>query len=223
MRGGPKDNFLRSLIVATIAIAAPAVANSADFKFVGTQVTMNGLIIDGDSQKFQDTIGDKLVRSIVLDSRGGDVLEAMDIGERIRLKNADTTVGPDGKCASACALIWAAGTHRSIADGGRVGFHAAYNADTQKSPTGVGNALIGAYLTKLGYDYPAVIFATDAAPDEMNWLNPEYAEKSGFIYEAKNIVEAQRPVAEVPLKGCAKVTAQVAELFGSAKGFSCKE
>ena len=220
IRGGPKGNFLRTLAIATIAIAAPAVVHSADFSLSGTQVTMTGSIVPGDSEKFTDTVGSKLVRTIVLDSKGGDIVEALDIGEKLHRRDVYTTVGSDGLCASACALIWAAGTQRSIANGGRVGFHGVYTKE-DRQPTSVGNALVGAYLVKLGYDYDAVIYATIAPPTEMKWLDVYAAKDTGFTYEAKNMVETRAVPA--PLHGCAKAAAQVAEIFGSTKGFSCKE
>jgi hypothetical protein len=46
----------------------------------------------------------------------------------------------------------------------------------------VGNALVGAYLNKLGLSYGAIVYLTDAPPDDMQWLNPEDAEKAGITY-----------------------------------------
>ena len=224
IRGGPKDNLLRTL-AAAIAIAAPAVAHSADFTFVGTQVTMTGEIVDGDSKKFDKTIGTKLVRSMVLESKGGDVIEALDIGEKLRGRLVDTAVAPNSYCASACALIWAAGTRRSIADGGRVGFHGVYSKDEQRGPVSIGNALVGAYLMKLGYDYPAVVYAVAAPPTEMKWLNPSDAMDTGFTYEAKNVVEAAASTKKPVLTGCAVAAAQLKEELGlgSSVEVSCKD
>jgi hypothetical protein len=58
---------------------------------------------------------------VVLDSPGGDVYAAMELGRLIR-RNHGHTVVKRGSCASACALIFAAGVVRSIVDG-RVGIH----------------------------------------------------------------------------------------------------
>ena len=62
-----------------------------------------------------------------------------------------------------------------------IGFHAAYvteNGEAQES--GVGNAIIGAYLTKIGLSIDTVIFATSARPQEMNWLNYSTAQGVGI-------------------------------------------
>jgi uncharacterized protein len=46
--------------------------------------------------------------------------------------------------------------------------------------TGVGNALVGAYLTRIGLPLDAVIYITKAAPESMTWLTPEDARKVGI-------------------------------------------
>jgi hypothetical protein len=64
----------------------------------------------------------------------------------------------------------------------RVGFHAAYSSETGQE-TGVGNALVGAYLNKIGLPYSAVIYITQAAPNSMTWLSIADAEKQGIGVE----------------------------------------
>ena len=51
----------------------------------------------------------------------------------------------------------------------RIGFHAAYNSKTGQD-TGLGNALVGAYLRRIGLPYSAVIYISQAAPNSMSWL-----------------------------------------------------
>jgi hypothetical protein len=52
----------------------------------------------------------------------------------------------------------------------RIGFHAAFDI-VSRQETGVGNAVIGAYLTRLGLPYSVVIYATKQGPDGMQWLS----------------------------------------------------
>ncbi len=57
---------------------------------------------------------------------------------------------------------------------GRVGFHASYlDNDGQLEESGVGNALVGGYLANLNLSETAIIFATAAGPNELNWLTAE--------------------------------------------------
>jgi hypothetical protein len=78
----------------------------------------------------------------------------------------------------------------------RIGFHAAYNTGGQE--TGVGNALVGAYLNKIGLPYAAVIYITKASPDSMTWLSVADAEKSGIEVEVSTSQRIQNATGASP-------------------------
>jgi hypothetical protein len=61
----------------------------------------------------------------------------------------------------------------------QVGFHAAYDGQTHQV-TSSGNALVGAYLNKIGVPYSAVVYITSASPDSIIWLSKPDAEKLGI-------------------------------------------
>jgi hypothetical protein len=65
--------------------------------------------------------------------------------------------------------------------GAQIGFHAAYayNASTGQE-TAVGNALVGAYLSRIRLPYKAVIYITRAAPTSMTWLTFSEAKQNGI-------------------------------------------
>lgn len=63
---------------------------------------------------------------VMLNSSGGDVRAAMEIGRMLRAFNAVTIVGVNSECSSACVLILAAGARRIVFSGGRVGVHRPY-------------------------------------------------------------------------------------------------
>ena len=111
-------------------------------------------------------------------SDGGSVVAGIQIGESIRIKGFTTVVAGNAHCASACAIAWLGGLPRLMSTEARIGFHAAYNETGQE--TGVGNALIGAYLNKIGLPYSAVIYITQAAPTSMTWLSLVDAGKRGI-------------------------------------------
>jgi uncharacterized protein YraI len=90
-------------------------------------------------------------------------------------KHAMTTFVPAERvCASACALIWLAGKPRTAEGKAAVGFHAAYNRNTGQD-SGVGNALIGAYLNELGLTAKAIVGMTSKGATEMAWLSDDTA------------------------------------------------
>ena len=53
--------------------------------------------------------------TVLLNSPGGDVLAAMELGEEIRNQSALTAVDDDGQCVGACVLVLAAGVRRTPA------------------------------------------------------------------------------------------------------------
>jgi hypothetical protein len=92
------------------------------------------------------------------------------------------TLVPTGvQCASACALAWLGGTKRLMGPGALIGFHAAsVSQNGQTIETGVGNALLAAYLNKLGLPDRAIVFITQAHPDDITWLTMADAEREGI-------------------------------------------
>jgi len=147
-------------------------------------ISIVGSIAEGDDAKFRQVAAGQANAIVVLESDGGAIIPAMDIGRTIRLLEYSTVVYQDSSCTSACALIWLAGTRRFIFEGGKVGFHASYrNVDGSLIETGLGNALIGHYLSQLGMGQKTVIFATAAAPDKILWLDAKTASLSAIEYE----------------------------------------
>jgi hypothetical protein len=142
-------------------------------------VTVDGDLQPNDGDQFR-TKTSFLSKAIVsFRSDGGSAVAGMQIGETIRLKGFTTVVAGNARCASACAIAWLGGTPRLMSPDARVGFHAAYNRETGQE-TGVGNALVGAYLNKIGLAYSAVIYITQAAPNSMTWFSITDAGKRGI-------------------------------------------
>ena len=130
---------------------------------------------------------------VVLQGDGGDLQAAIKIGTAIRLKNYATLVPSDSNCASACAVAWLGGAPRVMEDGSQIGFHAAYavkNGETTEA--GPANALLGAYLGKIGLPDRAVVYITEAPPDRMKWLSSVDAEKMGI--DVKKLAGPKAPV-----------------------------
>jgi hypothetical protein len=132
---------------------------------------------DGDQFRSKTSFLSKAIISFRSD--GGNVVAGIQIGESIRLKGFTTVVAGNAGCASACAIAWLGGTPRLMSPEARIGFHAAYDSETGQE-TGIGNALVGAYLNKIGLPYSAVIYITQASPNSMTWLSIADAEKRGI-------------------------------------------
>jgi hypothetical protein len=134
---------------------------------------------------------------VAFSSDGGSLLAGLRIGEAIRRKGFSTIV-PDGRrCASACALAWLGGVERFIGTSGKISFHAAY--DSASGESGVGNAVVDAYLSKIGLPHEAVIYITQVAPNEMSWLNMSDAAQRGIRVTLLSSL-AKETVAAIPTR-----------------------
>lgn len=141
----------------------------------------HGDIEVGDDNIFEVLLQDCTSGGVLFKSRGGNLLAGLRIGDMIRTAGLDTAVSYDAQCASACALAWLGGKERMMFPTSLVGFHAAYSSDSgTPAESGVGNALVGAYMNNLGLPLDAIIFASSASPSSMNWLNPYDAAEIGI-------------------------------------------
>ena len=147
-------------------------------------IIITGKIQSGDEAAFSK-LAIQFDKAVVgLSSNGGALLPALEIGTALHIRGFETAVVAGDQCASACALIWAGGVTRYLFKGGRVGFHASYVDEGGKPvETGLGNALVGRYLTQIGLSERAVVFATASHPDSIAWLAEERdAASSGFAF-----------------------------------------
>src|SRR5262245_50344961 len=169
------------LIAATPALAANISLSPLDGDPAHAIVAVEGDLVADDHVKFRTQVG-RLTKAVVaFSSDGGNLFAGIEIGKTIRLKSFATAVLDGQRCASACALAWLGGLPRFMGRTGLVGFHAAYiKKGGQASESGVGNALVGSYLTQIGLSENAVIYITQAAPTELTLLTWRDAEKIGI-------------------------------------------
>ena len=176
--------FAAGLSLSSVAFAADIEVLPAKNKDDHVLITIEGEIKSGDDATFRSIAAKYSDAIVLLNSEGGMIGPAMDIGRTIKLLGYETVIYKTGSCVSACALIWVAGSKRTIFEGGEVGFHASYlDKDGAKLETGVGNALVGYYLSQLGLGEKSVVFATLAPPDKILWLNKGNTLKSGIDFE----------------------------------------
>ncbi len=144
-------------------------------------VVVSGELKQGDHKLFVTRTVSLDNALVVFESGGGNLMAGLEIGKAIRLKEFHTYVPDKTMCASACALAWLGGTERYLARTSSVGFHAAYRTEGgTATESGMGNAMVGAYLNSLGLPSRAIAYMTIAAPDSMQWLTAADAEKLGI-------------------------------------------
>lgn len=154
-------------------------------------ISIKGEIEQGDYAKFLNVeaaiVGNQKA-FVYLDSIGGTVADGLAVAKRIRSQQYETVVF--NNCASMCAIAWLAGYRHWVAEGARIGFHAVYYTDKDgKNPkvSPGGNAVIGAFLSRLGYDDSAIRKLTEVEPNEPVFLlNGEKAKQLGISIDLIN-------------------------------------
>jgi hypothetical protein len=173
--------------------ASAATIEAAPFGASDTgTIVISGTIQPGDDEIFSRQLMRFAKGVVVFRGDGGNLAAAINIGTAIRLKNYATLVPNESSCASACAIAWLGGSPRLMEDGAQIGFHAAYALkDTQPKEVGVPNALLGAYLSRIGLPDRAVIYIASAPPEGMTWLSPADAKKMGI--ELRTLIRPEAP------------------------------
>ncbi|SDZ57285.1 hypothetical protein SAMN05444004_12326 [Jannaschia faecimaris] len=145
----------------------------SDDPSVPTIIHLKGEIESGDAEEFERRAANRAKVTLILESPGGLVAEALRIGATVRLRDFSTMVAADAECYSACGLVWLASQRRYIAASSQIGFHAAYRrVGDYLEESGEANALIGSYLTHLGLRIEAIRFFTRSGPQELALLTP---------------------------------------------------
>jgi hypothetical protein len=172
---------------------------------------VEGHLVADDHVKFRTQVG-RLTKAVVaFSSDGGNLLAGIEIGKTIRLKSFATAVLDGRRCVSACALAWLGGSRRFMGRAAHVGFHAAYiEREGRASESGVGNALVGSYLTQIGLSEAAVVYITQAAPTEMTLLTLRDAEKIGIeVLPFEQQIPATKPDKRVTSRTPKVITPQI--------------
>lgn len=178
-----------------VLLGASASAQALEFSRVrsdGTAIiSVTGDFEKGDGERFTNYATDEKA-IVVLRSTGGNLASALIMGEYIRMRGYATFVPADAICASACALTWLAGVVRGGTETSKIGFHAA--SEGGGVVTSSGNALIGAYLNKLGISYKAVAYITSSDSADMTWLTFSKARELGIDIISPDRKKAQEPI-----------------------------
>jgi hypothetical protein len=139
--------------------------------------------------------------TVLLSSPGGDLDQAIIMGEIIRSRGLDTAVGKvDGSgqvapsyCASACVLAYAGGKSRFGVTGSRLGVHRFVATRPADDPVADAQRTTGAllnYFTRMGVS-PTVLEAMSATGD-IRWLTAKEAETMNLITDPAGPKSAAR-------------------------------
>jgi hypothetical protein len=185
---------LALLVTTTIIGFSPVCA--ADFSQAGSIARLNGGIMRGDGQKFEDFMAQPSsagLKVIYLNSGGGSVGDALRIARAIRKARLTTVIDASrAKCESACTGIFTGGTSRHYinsqglldGEGGPprgLGFHEGNNAQSGSARTYSGGATSG--MINIYYEMGvggAAQFTTKSAFNKMYRVSGPTALQNGI-------------------------------------------
>ncbi len=110
-------------------------------------IYLSGEIMPGDANSFAGLVqranaAGRLVSAIRLDSQGGNLLEGMKLAAALQTAKIATVVPNGNVCASACFLIFAAGSEKYASFNAQVGVHGASDENGRET-SGTAAATIG--------------------------------------------------------------------------------
>jgi hypothetical protein len=164
----------------------------------GGQLLLTGTVDLGSAERFATEIAARgeYVQTVVLDSPGGSVVDALAIGSLIHEKGLATKVAAGSLCASSCPIIFASGATRIASNEAAIGVHQIYAAalagDPQNALRVAGTAMSDAqtttatiisHLTETGVDPALWLHALETPPDRLYYFTPEEMQRLRLVTE----------------------------------------
>ncbi|MGC1495917.1 MAG: hypothetical protein WA790_08910 [Sulfitobacter sp.] len=156
----------------------------------GASVLLEGAITAGDSTRISKQIDElsPAPTSVFLNSPGGSVRDALELGRHLRAADLNTALRDGDICYSACPYLLAAGIKRDIPETASVGVHQHYFGESTLLPAFIavediqrGQGEVMAYLDDMGIDPLVMRHALVTPPNEIYVLLPEELKAYNFI------------------------------------------
>jgi hypothetical protein len=200
---------LFTLVFYCFCLFAASASEATNFELVDWRgikaLRLSGVISPGATAKFR-SIADQAepakhgVPVLLLDSPGGDVLEALQLSTAIKNRSFHTVIPNGASCASACAsIVFVAGKYRTMEHFGRFGQH---SCSIGGRPDPECNEIISEHAVSSGVSHGSVAaFVTYTPPDEILWFSREDidgwgishypgSEESGFTKSEPRVLKA---------------------------------
>lgn len=142
-------------------------------------LVFSGKIDKSDVAVFAQKLKNSQVELVILDSPGGEINAAMEIGNELRRHDIDTMVQSGQICASACSLIFFAGKKKFLSRSAAIGLHQAHDGHGNKRE--LATARMDGYLSALGLPRSTLAPMYDYGPNDMMWLSDQERNKLGII------------------------------------------
>jgi hypothetical protein len=174
--------YLRSFYSVALLLATVCAASSAEFSAVNskdakTRIDLSGQIEIGDSDKLRTIIqtandAGRVVVTIRLNSIGGNLSEGVALAEIVRKGRIQTPVLNGSQCASACFIIFAAGSERFANYTALVGVHGASDENGRETvQSGAATVSMARIVKDLGVPSSVIGKMVVTPPDKIVWLS----------------------------------------------------
>lgn len=188
---------MKRLVVAAVMLI-PQMATAAEMTFnIGkTKSGDEFLIADGSISDLTPYLLGAMVASgrwkdkvILLNSKGGSVVSALEMGRIIRGQGMATMVKPGDFCLSACAYMFLGGDERFVPKGAVLGMHRfrfGNDEADKKTLTNEAQSLSGSlieYFVEMGVSAEALAAAMRAGPDDMYVFTQDEMQKYRITFE----------------------------------------
>jgi hypothetical protein len=176
-------------------------AQAMTFELVsGGRLMATGTITPGIAQAFAAEIDKRggYVKTVVLNSPGGSVVDALTMGRLIRERKFATEVEAGKYCVSSCPLVFAGGTERRAGDRAVIGVHqvaAATKADgaprDEMSLAQNISARCQRYLGEMGVDLQVWVRAMETPHDRLFVFKADELKSFGLVTAAAEPAKAR--------------------------------
>jgi hypothetical protein len=191
-----------------------AMAKPMTFELVGGgRLLATGTITPGLSEAFAAEVGKRgdYIKTVVLNSPGGSVNDALAMGRLIRERKFATEVEAGKYCASSCPLVFAGGVERRAGDKAVIGVH-------QVAATGSANvaprdemdvaqrisARCQRYLGDMGLGLQVWVHAMETPHDRLFIFKPDELKSLNIVTTGAAPVASPAPATPVPSSPAAR-------------------
>ena len=163
-------------------------------------LTASGEVRLGDDERLHTALhalpAGERVAALSLDSPGGDLEEGLRIAASVREARLPTMVGDSAKCASACVIVFAAGSHLFASTTALIGVHSASYRGSDTPDAQAATVLMARRLSEYGVPDAILGKMVTAHPSQVWWLS-------------RSDLDSMRVDFNVPRTSAARVTLDV--------------
>jgi hypothetical protein len=185
-----------------------AMAKPMTFELVGSgRLMATGTITPGISEAFAAEVGKRgdYIKTVVLNSPGGSVTDALAMGRLIRERKFATEVEAGRYCASSCPLVFAGGIERRAGDKAAIGVHqvaaissaSAVPRDEMDVAQRI-SARCQRYLGDMGLSLQVWVHARETPHDKLFIFKPDELKSLNIVTTGATPVASPAPTAPAP-------------------------